>query len=120
MPMKVYLRNENLCITTTEQILGFPLWEVRTRSSLRNVCNHLTFLSHIESKYFQEAKNDEFWINVMQKELNQFKRHEVWHLVPRSSDNSVIETKWVFRNKMDESGVIMRNKARLVSKSYRQ
>ena len=51
----------------------------------------------------------------MQEEFNQFERNEVWHLVPRPSDHPVIGTKWVFRNKMDEFGIIVRNKERLVS-----
>ena len=51
----------------------------------------------------------------MQEELNQFERSEVWELVPRPSNQSVIGTKWVFRNKMDENGIIVRNKARLVA-----
>ena len=52
----------------------------------------------------------------MQDELNQFERNEVWHLVPKPRDHPVIGTKWVLRNKMDESSVIVRNKARLVTK----
>ena len=51
----------------------------------------------------------------MQEELNQFERNEVWELVPRSNDQSFISTKWVFRNKMDENGIIVRNKRRLVA-----
>ena len=51
----------------------------------------------------------------MQEELNQFERKEVWELVPRPHDQSVIGTKWVFRNKMDDNGIIVRNKARLVA-----
>jgi hypothetical protein len=49
--------------------------------------------------------------------LNNFKRNEVWKLVPRPKQN-VIGTKWVFRNKQDEFGVVTKNKARLVSKGY--
>ena len=56
----------------------------------------------------------------MQEELNQFKRNEVWELVPRPNDQSVIGTKWVYRNKMDENGIIIRNKARLVAQGYNQ
>ena len=104
----------------TEQILGDPSQGVRTRSSLRNICNHLAFLSQIEPKRFEDAENDEFWINAMQEELNQFERNEVWHLVPRPKNHPVIGTKWVFRNKMDESGIIIRNKARLVAQGYSQ
>ncbi|MCH82973.1 copia-type pol polyprotein [Trifolium medium] len=56
----------------------------------------------------------------MQEELNQFERNCVWELVPKPKDNLVIGTKWVFRNKLDENGVIIRNKARLVAKGYNQ
>jgi 4-diphosphocytidyl-2C-methyl-D-erythritol kinase len=55
----------------------------------------------------------------MQEELNNFMRNEVWHLVPRPNQNAV-GTKWVFRNKQDEHGVVTRNKARLVAKGYSQ
>ena len=104
----------------TEQILGDPSQGVRTRSSMRNICNHLAFLSQIEPKCFQDAENDEFWMLAMQEELNQFERNEVWHLVPRPCDHHVIGTKWVFRNKMDESGTVIRNKARPVAQGYSQ
>jgi len=56
----------------------------------------------------------------MQDELNQFTRNDVWSLVPRSDEMNVINTKWVFRNKMNEDGKIVRNKARLVVKGYNQ
>jgi hypothetical protein len=56
----------------------------------------------------------------MHEELNNFARNEVWELVKRPSDHNVIGTKWVFRNKQDENGVIVRNKARLVAQGYTQ
>ena len=56
----------------------------------------------------------------MQEELNQFERNEVWELVPKPNDQSVIGTKWVYKNKMDENGIIIRNKARLVAQGYNQ
>jgi hypothetical protein len=55
----------------------------------------------------------------MQKELNNFKRNEVWSLVERPKLNFV-GTKWVFRNKQDEHGVVTRNKVRFVAKGYSQ
>jgi hypothetical protein len=48
-----------------------------------------------------------------------FTRNEVWELVPRPKQN-VIGTKWVFRNKQDEHGIVTRNKARLVAKGFTQ
>ena len=56
----------------------------------------------------------------MQEELNQFKRTNVWTLVQRQYDINVIGTKWVFKNKLDEHGTIIRNKARLVVQRYTQ
>ena len=55
----------------------------------------------------------------MQEELNNFKRNEVWTLVPRPKQN-IVGTKWVFCNKQDKHGVVTRNKARLVAKGYAQ
>ncbi|WJZ81314.1 hypothetical protein VitviT2T_001163 [Vitis vinifera] len=57
---------------------------------------------------------------AIQEELNQSERSEVWELVPRPSNQSVIGTRWVFRNKMDENGIIIRNKARLVAQVFNQ
>ena len=54
----------------------------------------------------------------MQEELNQFKRTNVWIIVERPYDNNVIETKWVFKNKLDEHDVVVWNKARLVAQGY--
>jgi len=53
----------------------------------------------------------------MLDELNQFTRNEVWFMILRTIDMNIyiIDTKWVFRNKMDELGVITRNKAGLVA-----
>ncbi|CAL8120822.1 unnamed protein product [Prunus armeniaca] len=67
-----------------------------------------------------DALADDDWILAMQDELNQFERNDVWYLVPRPKDSNVIGTKWIFRNKTDEKGQIMRNKARLVAQGYSQ
>ena len=57
---------------------------------------------------------------AMQEELNNFTRNEVWVLEERPQDKNIIGTKWVFRNKQDEHGVVVRNKARLVAKGFAQ
>ena len=58
----------------------------------------------------KEALGDADWINSTQEELHQFERSKVWYLVPRPEGRIVIGTRWVFRNKLDENGVITRNK----------
>ncbi|MCH81590.1 gag-pol polyprotein [Trifolium medium] len=67
-----------------------------------------------------EALTDEFWINAMQEELGQFTRNQVWELVPRPEETNIIGTKWIFKNKSDENGIVTRNKARLVAQGYTQ
>ncbi|GJV32681.1 retrovirus-related pol polyprotein from transposon TNT 1-94 [Tanacetum coccineum] len=59
-------------------------------------------------------------IEAMQEELLQFKLQEVWTLVDLPNGKSPIGTKWVFRNKKDERGIVIRNKARLVAQGYTQ
>nr|GEZ37395.1 retrovirus-related Pol polyprotein from transposon TNT 1-94 [Tanacetum cinerariifolium] len=67
-----------------------------------------------------EALKDENWVMAMQEELNKFKRNDVWELVPNPMDMTIIGIKWVYKNKLDENGVITRNKARLVAHGYNQ
>ncbi|GKB35853.1 copia protein, partial [Tanacetum coccineum] len=57
---------------------------------------------------------------TIQEELLQFKLQEVWTLVDLPNGKRAIGTKWVFRNKKDERGIVIRNKARLVAQGYTQ
>jgi hypothetical protein len=102
-----------------DQILGDISKGVTTRSRLANFCEHYSFVSSIEPLRVEEALQDPDWVLAMQEELNNFKRNEVWSLVPRPRQN-IVGTKWVFRNKQDEHEVVTRNKARLVAKGYAQ
>jgi hypothetical protein len=83
---------------------------VTTRSRVAHFCEHYSFVFSIEPHRVEEALQDSDWVMAMQEELNNFMRNEVWHLVPRPNQN-VVGTKWVFRNKQDEHGVVTRNKA---------
>ncbi|GKC92993.1 retrovirus-related pol polyprotein from transposon TNT 1-94 [Tanacetum coccineum] len=74
----------------------------------------------IEPKNVNEAIQDESWTMAMQEKLNQFKTNDVWSLVPPLENQTIIGTKWVFKNKLDENGVVSRNKARLVAQGYNQ
>ncbi|KAI3672658.1 hypothetical protein L6452_38755 [Arctium lappa] len=104
------------------QIIGDPQASVSTRSksNTSNECLFTCFLSKIEPTKFSEALEDPDWIIAMQEELNQFDALKVWRLVPRPKGKSVIGTKWIFKNKKDKDGIVVRNKARLVANGYRQ
>ncbi|GKC26992.1 retrovirus-related pol polyprotein from transposon TNT 1-94, partial [Tanacetum coccineum] len=73
-----------------------------------------------EPKNVNEALTDDSWIAALQEELNQFIANDVWELVPQPRNMTIIGTKWVFRNKLDENGIVSRNKARLVAQGYNQ
>jgi hypothetical protein len=76
-------------------------------------------VSSIEPFRIEDTLRDPEWVLTMQEEINNFKRNEVWHLIPSVNQN-VVGTKWVFHNKQDEHGVMIRNKAHLVAKGYPQ
>nr|GEX12625.1 putative ribonuclease H-like domain-containing protein [Tanacetum cinerariifolium] len=66
-----------------------------------------------------QINNDDFHTS-MQEELLQFKMQKVWVLVDLPHGKKAIGTKWVFRNKKDERGIVVRNKARLVAQGDTQ
>ena len=103
-----------------DQIIGSPSKGVRTRSKHASFCEHHLFVSCIEPTSIEEALEDSDWMMAMQEELNNFTRNEVWVLEAPPKDKNIIGTKWVFRNKQDEHGVVIRNKARLVAKGFSQ
>nr|GEU80617.1 reverse transcriptase domain-containing protein [Tanacetum cinerariifolium] len=69
---------------------------------------------------YKDALTQSCWIEAMQEELNEFERLEVWELIPRPDKVMVITLKWIYKVKLDELGGILKNKARLVARGYRQ
>ncbi|GJU73862.1 retrovirus-related pol polyprotein from transposon TNT 1-94 [Tanacetum coccineum] len=102
-----------------ENIIG-NLNQRTLRLQTQNQSNFFCFISTIEPKNVNKALTDESWIISMQEELNQFIANDVWELVPQPRNMTIIGTKWVFRNKLDENGIVSRNKARLVAQGYNQ
>ena len=77
-------------------------------------------MSSIEPKKIDKALLDVYWVNATHEELNNFTRNRVWELVERPKDHNVTRTKCVFRNKQDQDGIVIWNKARLVAQGYTQ
>nr|GFA94917.1 hypothetical protein [Tanacetum cinerariifolium] len=71
-------------------------------------CYYDAFLTLVEPKTYKDALTQSCWIEAMQKELNEFERV------------MVITLKWIYKVKLDELGGILKNKARLVARGYRQ
>ncbi|GJW03832.1 retrovirus-related pol polyprotein from transposon TNT 1-94 [Tanacetum coccineum] len=97
--------------------------ETSTRRQLETdgeMCMFALTVSRTEPKNIKEAMADFAWIEVMQEELHQFDRLDVWELVDRPLCKNVINMKWLCKNKCDEENTVIRNKARLVAKGYDQ
>ncbi|GJV23863.1 retrovirus-related pol polyprotein from transposon TNT 1-94 [Tanacetum coccineum] len=78
------------------------------------------FLTAVEPKTYKDAWTQSCWIEVMQEDLNEFEHLEVWELVLRPYKIMVITLKWIYKVKLDDLGGILKNKARLVARGYRQ
>jgi len=93
---------------------------VQTRRTIIKASSYLTLLSSIEPKNVNEACKYECWVKAMNEELEQIEKNNTWELVPRPHDKNIIGTKWIFKNKLNENGEVIRNKARLVCKGLPQ
>ncbi|GJT49494.1 retrovirus-related pol polyprotein from transposon TNT 1-94 [Tanacetum coccineum] len=121
------LEDDDLVEEAIEESKSHPLDNVignlnqRTlRSQAQDKSNFFCFFPTIEPKNINEVLKDKSWVMAMQEELNQFISNDVWELVPNPMDMTIIGTKWLYRNKLNENGVVSRNKDRLVAQSYNQ
>ncbi|GJT06502.1 retrovirus-related pol polyprotein from transposon TNT 1-94 [Tanacetum coccineum] len=106
-----------------ENIIGELERPVSTRLQLHEqalFCYYDAFLTSVEPKNYKDALTQACWIEAMQEELHEFERLKVWELVPRPDKVMVITLKWIYKVKLDEMGGILKNKARLVARGYRQ
>ncbi|GJZ55361.1 putative ribonuclease H-like domain-containing protein, partial [Tanacetum coccineum] len=88
----------------------------QTRRMTKSVTEHAMF----KPKKVIQALKDPSWIEAIQDELLQFKLQQVWTLVDLPHGKRAIGTKWVYKNKKVERGIVIRNKARLVAQGYTQ
>ncbi|GJY34357.1 ribonuclease H-like domain-containing protein [Tanacetum coccineum] len=96
-----------------EQIIGDLNSAPQTRRMTKNLEEHGLFSSvqqRTNHKDFQNCLKN-FYIKAYK---------EVWTLVDLPNGKRAIGTKWVFRNKKDERGIVIKNKARLVAQGYTQ
>jgi hypothetical protein len=106
----------------TNQIIGGKDKGVQTRRKLiKNIeKSHMAFISLMEPKNFNEANKDDHWVKEMNEELDQIEKNNMWEMVQRPEGKNVIGSKLIFKNKLNEQGQVIRNKARLVCKGYAQ
>ena len=102
------------------QILGQKEAGIQTRRTIAEASSYLALLSSTEPQNVKEVCKYECWVKEMDEELEQIEKNNTWELVPRPKDKNVIGTKWIFKNKLNENGEVIRNKARIFCKGYAQ
>ncbi|GKA82745.1 putative ribonuclease H-like domain-containing protein [Tanacetum coccineum] len=105
--------------TTNKQGFISAVYEGKSHEDL-HTCLFACFLSQEDLKKVIQALKDPSWIEAMQEELLQFKLQQVWTLMNLPHGKRAIGTKWVYRNKKDERGIVIRNNERLVAQGYTQ
>ncbi|GJS75075.1 retrovirus-related pol polyprotein from transposon TNT 1-94 [Tanacetum coccineum] len=106
-----------------DNIIGELQRPVSTRLQLHEqalFCYYDAFLTSVEPKNYKDALTLACWIKAMQEELNEFECLKVWELIPCPDKVIVITLKLIYKVKHDELGGILKNKARLVARGYRQ
>nr|GEY60924.1 uncharacterized mitochondrial protein AtMg00810-like [Tanacetum cinerariifolium] len=125
-----------------DPLFGMPIPEVASNQSSSTVSPHTimhpdhqipqhnskwtkdhpldNIIGQLSRPTYKDALTQTCWIEAMQEELNEFERLEVWELVPRPDKVMVITLKWIYKVKLDELRGILKNKARLVARGYRQ
>ncbi|GJY30526.1 retrovirus-related pol polyprotein from transposon TNT 1-94 [Tanacetum coccineum] len=106
-----------------DNIIGELQSPVSTRLQLYEqalFCYYEAFLTSVEPKNYKDALTQACWIEAMQEEFHEFNHLEVWVLVPRPDKVMIIILKWIYKVKLNEMRGILKNKARLVARGYRQ
>jgi hypothetical protein len=93
---------------------------IQLSSEVANQVSYSCYLAQTEPKKVDEALQDESWVSAMHDKLHQFIRNDVWTLVPRHANHNIIGTKWIFKNKSDEHGTVVKKNTCLVAQGYTQ
>ncbi|GJW56423.1 retrovirus-related pol polyprotein from transposon TNT 1-94 [Tanacetum coccineum] len=108
-PLDNIIGNPSRPVSTRKQLVTDALW-----------CLYNSVLSKVKLKNFKSAITKDYWFQAMQDEIYEFDRLQVWELVPQPDCVMIIALKWIYKVKLDEYDDVLKNKARLVAKRYRQ
>ncbi|GJZ71321.1 retrovirus-related pol polyprotein from transposon TNT 1-94 [Tanacetum coccineum] len=108
-PLDNVIDNPSRPVSTRKQLAIDALW-----------CLYNSLLSKVKPKNVKTAMDEACWFEAMQEEIYEFDRLQVWELVPKPDCVMIITLKWIYKVKLDEYGDVLKNKAWLVAKGYRQ
>ncbi|KAI3805359.1 hypothetical protein L1987_27670 [Smallanthus sonchifolius] len=119
-PVTNIIRNLQGGVKTRSLVDNTCLYTCIKDSGVLDDCSHSCFILQVEPKNVEMALNDNNWIVAMHEELAQFDKLKVWNIVDLPKGAYPIGTKWVFKCKKDDRGVVVHNKARLVVQGFNQ
>eukprot|EP00253_Pinus_taeda_P015189 PITA_15189 len=73
-----------------------------------------------EPSSFQEAAQHQVWVDAMVEEYSSIMTNDVWDVVPRPKDRSVVGSKWIYKIKYATDGSVEKYKPRFMAKGYAQ
>lgn len=80
----------------------------------------MTKLIEAKPSSFKEVAHEEVWKKAMQEEYQSIMKNGVWEIVPKSTDKSVVTSKWIYKIKHAIDGSIYKYKARFVARGFYQ
>ena len=74
------------------------------------------------SSYEQAIKSSEsvHWKAAIDREIKSLSKNNTWTVLKKNDTMNLVTTKWVFKKKRNEHGVVVRYKARLVARGFTQ
>ncbi|GJR85080.1 putative ribonuclease H-like domain-containing protein [Tanacetum coccineum] len=98
------------------QIIGDPKSAVEIRGMSKKSSREHAMISYIQ----KQKRTNHKWLKQCKKSAFSLRFRKVWTLSGLPYGKKAIGTKWVYRNKKDERGIVVRNKAKLVAQGYKQ
>ena len=103
--------------------VGNPRKAMRESTPPERFCSYIAMVSNIresEPSTFEEATGRQVWRDAMMEEYNSIMKNDVWEIVPRPEEKSVVTSKWLYKLKHAADGSIEKYKDRFVARGFSQ
>jgi hypothetical protein len=100
-----------------------PKTSVRMSKAPQRFSSYMALMSELieaEPSSFQEASEQQVWRDAMMEEYSSIMKNDVWEVVPRPEEKSVVGSRWIYKIKHVADGSVDKFKARFVAKGFSQ
>ena len=106
-----------------EKIHGVPEGTIRERKRPKSYPNYMALMSDLVDKEptcFEESTRNKLWVDAMIEEYQSIIKNDVWEIVRRPKDKSVVSSKWIFKTKHSTDDSIEKYKEIFVARGFSQ